>query len=87
MGLSATEEDKEDWDGGKAMIPMCNITGSRHVPPAPAYLSYGSQTVFVFGFVLVLVFGHNRNMYKLPGQGSNPHHGSDPRHCSDNARS
>ena len=27
------------------------------------------------------------SMWKIPGQGSIPHHSSDPSHCSDNARS
>ena len=40
--------------------------------------------LFYFSFY---VFGCTCNMWKFPGQGSNPLHSSKPSHCSDNAKS
>ena len=38
-------------------------------------------------FVCLFVFGHANTMWKIPGQGSNPHHSSNPSCCRDNAGS
>ena len=38
-------------------------------------------------FYLFIYFGGTLDMWKFPGQGSNPCHSNDPSSCSDNARS